>query len=307
MAHESVLLHDSCQALQVQSDGLYIDGTFGRGGHSHQLIKHLGPNGKLLAIDKDPTAICHGKKKYADDPRVDFHQQSFADLRYLCEEQGYLGCVDGVLLDLGVSSPQLDEAHRGFSFMKEGPLDMRMDPSSGQSVAQWLKTVDEKELASVLFEYGQERFAKRIAKLVVETRQTKPIETTLDLADLIRQAMPFQDRHKHPATRSFQALRIFINRELEDLDQILQDSLTILKPGGRMAVISFHSLEDRRVKQFVQSLAHPQKHYPPGFPQPDCEDQIPVRWVIKKHFPSQDEIKANPRARSAVLRVFERC
>ena len=306
MSHQAVLLKPTVDGLSIHPNGIYIDGTFGRGGHSRYLLDQLGPKGQLLAIDKDMAAICHGKDRWDNEPRIQFHHQGFKALKALCQKHDLLGQIDGIMVDLGVSSPQLDTAERGVSFSQEGPLDMRMDPSSGESVAQWLAHASEEDISRVLFEYGQERFAKRIAKKIIAVRQEQSINTTTDLVKIITDVMPYRDRHKHPATRSFQALRIFINQELDELDQLLQDSLSILKVGGRMAVISFHSLEDRRVKKFVQSYLVNHTYIPAGLAAERSTSDSPVKWVIKKHFPTEDEINQNPRARSAVLRIFER-
>ncbi|MFU8797817.1 MAG: 16S rRNA (cytosine(1402)-N(4))-methyltransferase RsmH, partial [Gammaproteobacteria bacterium] len=241
-AHTPVLLEEVLASLAIQSEGIYIDGTFGRGGHAKAILDKLGPQGRFIGIDKDITAIEAGKKLFPHDPRVTFVQGSFAEIRALAEQQAIMGKVNGILLDLGVSSPQLDIAERGFSFLKDGPLDMRMDVHSGLSAAQWLNTAKEEDIAAVLKEYGEERYARRIAKAICRER---PIETTGRLASIVSVAHPAWEKRKHPATRVFQAIRIFINNELEDLQRCLDQSVEVLAVDGRLAVISFHSLEDR--------------------------------------------------------------
>lgn len=304
--HRPVLLPEAVDALAVREDGLYVDGTFGRGGHAAAVLERLGTQGKLWVFDKDPRAIECARERLGGDPRCSVHHASFARLRAAAEAEGMLGRIDGILLDLGVSSPQLDEAERGFSFMREGPLDMRMDASQGQTAREWLSTAPIEEIATVLREYGEERFARRIAAAVVRRRDAGDLPaTTRGMAELIAAASPQRDRHKHPATRSFQAIRIHINRELEDLSQFLGDVCDLLAPAGRLAVISFHSLEDRMVKRFIQERSSV-GYLPPGVPVPPAGLRPKLRRIGKATKPGADETAANPRARSAVLRVAER-
>lgn len=304
--HISVLLTESIDALAIKPDGIYIDGTFGRGGHSGEILKHLGENGRLQAIDQDPTAIA-AAQKFASDTRFSIAHRRFSELRQVAEEQGLLGKVDGILLDIGVSSPQLDDAGRGFSFMKDGPLDMRMNPTVGQSAAQWLASAELDEIAQVIKTLGEEKFGRRIATKIVETRDETPITSTAQLAKLIDEAVPVKDKHKHPATRTFQAIRIFINKELEEIETALYGALDVLKPGGRLAVISFHSLEDRIVKQFIKKQSKGEA-IPRGLPIPDSEikKNLTLKAEGKAIKPSAEEIARNSRARSSVLRVASR-
>lgn len=302
--HHPVLLNEALAALKIREAGLYVDGTFGRGGHAREILAQIGPEGRLLAIDKDPAAISAGREAFGADPRVIFEQGSFAMLARLVAAHGWLGQVDGILLDLGVSSPQLDEAARGFSFRLEGPLDMRMDPTRAPSAAEWLAGALEAEIAQVLFEYGEERFSRRIARAIVTARETAPIETTTQLAEIVRAAIPRWEPGKDPATRSFQAIRIFINRELEDLESCLGQVIDVLRIGGRLAVISFHSLEDRIVKQFIRAEERGPE-FPRGLPV-QYTHQPRLRAVGKAQRAGADEVAVNIRARSAVLRVAER-
>ncbi len=289
------------EGLRVRTDGRYLDGTFGRGGHAAGVLDRLGAGGRLLLMDKDPEAIAEAERKFGTDARVAIRRGSFADLAtWDLVREG----LDGVLLDLGVSSPQLDVAERGFSFGKDGPLDMRMDPDSGESAAQWLARADDREIADVLFKYGEERQSRRIARAIVARRETQPLERTAQLAELIASVMPRGDSKIHPATRSFQAIRIFINRELADLETGLDAALACLKPGGRLAVISFHSLEDRIVKQFIARHA---KAPPTNRRMPVVPHFVPTLRVISDATKADTaELAANPRARSAVLRVAEK-
>jgi len=307
MEHLSVLFDESIQALNIKPDGLYIDCTFGRGGHSRGILKHLGENGRLLAFDRDLAAI---NSVYADEMRKDsrfsLHHGCFSELEEVVKQHDWHGKVDGVLMDLGVSSPQLDDSLRGFSFMREGPLDMRMDDSAGLSAAEWLQQVEEKDLVKVLFEYGEERFARRIAAAVMERREEKPLVTTLDLAKLIEGVVPKREKHKHPATRSFQAIRIEINNELEEIKSSLQQAMNILAPSGRMVVISFHSLEDRIVKRFIRNESG-RKYNPGRLPVKEADiEQGVLKKLGKAVKAGKVELKQNPRARSAVMRVAER-
>ncbi len=303
--HQSVLLEEAVQALAVKPDGIYLDGTFGRGGHSEQIMKQLGPEGKLIALDQDPQAIEVAHLKFAEEPRFEIVRCNFESLETVVAERGLSGKIDGVLLDIGVSSPQLDDAQRGFSFIRSGPLDMRMDPESGQSAAQWLAQVEEYDLTTVLMKYGEEKFARRIAHAIVEERQKAPIVDTLQLANIIASAMPVKDKHKHPATRSFQAIRIYINRELEVLEKALEAALNVLAINGRLAVISFHSLEDRIVKRYFRDLSRGPK-LPKDIPIMTKDLQQPYRQIGKAIKPGKHELEQNPRARSSVLRVLER-
>ncbi|KRG69940.1 16S rRNA methyltransferase [Pseudoxanthomonas dokdonensis] len=290
------------EGLQVKANGCYLDGTFGRGGHARGVLQQLGPGGRLLLMDKDPEAITHAGQMFAGDTRVAIHRGSFADL---ARWQQTAAGLDGILLDLGVSSPQLDVAERGFSFGKDGPLDMRMDPDSGQSAAQWLASADEGEIADVLWTYGEERMSRRIARAIVARRQEQALTRTAQLAELIASVVPRGKKHDiNPATRSFQGIRIHINRELADLEAGLDAALARLKPGGRLAVISFHSLEDRIVKRFISSHAKA----PPGNRRlPEDTSFVPALKAIGGAQRAEpEETASNPRARSAVLRVAEK-
>ncbi len=304
-AHRPVLLEEALDGLAVLPDGIYIDGTFGRGGHAAAILGRLGPAGRLYAVDKDPDAVRVAQERFGRDARFQIRRGTFAMLGQLAREEGVAGRVSGILLDLGVSSPQLDDAARGFSFLKDGPLDMRMDPDSGLSAAQWLAQADEAEIARVLQEYGEERFARRIARAIVQTRGERPIVTTQQLAELIAQAVPTRERHKNPATRSFQALRIQVNRELQDLEAALEQALDALAIGGRLCVISFHSLEDRIVKRFMRRESRGEM-LPPDLPVTGGPAPGRLRLVGKAIRPGARELEVNPRARSAVLRVAER-
>lgn len=306
MEHKPVLLAEVLAALRVRPDGIYLDGTFGRGGHAAEILARLGPQGRLLAVDKDPQAVAVAQQRFGSDVRFSIERGSFTTLGQRVAERGWMGKVDGILLDLGVSSPQLDEAERGFSFRLDGPLDMRMDPESGMSAADWLAQAAEEEIARVLKEYGEERFAKRIARAIVRSRAEAPITRTAQLQEIVARANPAWEKGKDPATRAFQALRIFINRELEDLDEFLTQSVDMLAVGGRMAVISFHSLEDRRVKQFIRQQQQGEA-LPPDLPLTQAQMWQPrLRAVGKKIVAGAQEVAANPRARSAVLRVAEK-
>ncbi|MFC7302558.1 16S rRNA (cytosine(1402)-N(4))-methyltransferase RsmH [Cognatiluteimonas weifangensis] len=299
--HLPVLYDEVMDGLAVKTDGTYLDGTFGRGGHARGVLGKLGPRGRLLLMDKDPEAIACAEREFGGDPRVAIHRGSFAELaRWDATAAG----LDGVLLDLGVSSPQLDVAQRGFSFGKDGPLDMRMDPDSGESVAQWLAHADEAAIADVLWTYGEERMSRRIARAIVAARAQQPIARTAQLAELIAAVVPRGAGKIHPATRSFQALRIFINRELVDLEAGLDAALARLNVGGRLAVISFHSLEDRIVKRFIAAHA---KAPPANRRLPAAPAFAPaLRALGGARKAAAAEVAANPRARSAVLRVAER-
>ena len=303
--HVPVLLGPAIAGLNLKTDGCYIDGTFGRGGHSGAILENLGAGGRLLAIDRDPQAIETASPALRDDPRLELINGEFSEVKEYALERKLLGKVDGLLLDLGVSSPQLDEAERGFSFRFDGPLDMRMDPTRGQSAADWLASVEERPLKRVLQQFGEERSAGRIARAIVAARALSPIRRTSELAEIVRSAAPAHGQKKHPATKTFQAIRIFLNDELAELEQALKASVDLLCPGGRLCVISFHSLEDRRVKRFMRSAAQESEQYR-GMPNVPAEHQPPMRLVGKAIVATDEEIAANVRARSARLRIAER-
>ena len=305
LSHQAVMLQPALLALNIHPQRVYLDATFGRGGHAAAILNALNPQGRLFALDRDPKAVLFAEQQFANDARFSIRHGSFADLGRFCQDWGIHGQVNGLLLDLGVSSPQLDDAQRGFSFQQPGPLDMRMDNSQGISAAQWLQRATERDIADVLWQYGEERYARRIAKRIVAERRDHPIETTQQLVDIIIAASPRVERHKHPATRSFMALRIVINQELDALQSVLQQSLSILAKGGRLAVISFHSIEDRLVKRFLREQAKG-RELPPGLPVMASATERTLRIVGKAIKPSAAEITQNPRARSAVLRVAER-
>ena len=302
--HFSVLLNESLDGLNLKQDGVYIDGTFGRGGHSTALLKRLGENGRLIAIDQDPEAIEYANT-HIKDSRFEIQYGSFEDVKQYCETRGLVGKVDGLLLDLGVSSPQLDDAERGFSFMREGPLDMRMNPEEGLSAKEWLKEVDEKTLKLVLQNYGEERFSGRIAREIKEASERDELQTTLDLAKLVQRVSPKTEKNKHPATRTFQAIRIAVNRELDVLKNVLESAVEILAPGGRLSVISFHSLEDRIVKVFIRDQSKIRDLFPDSPIQLEVIEPV-LKKVGKPIFPSTEECKQNSRSRSAVLRIAEK-
>lgn len=305
-SHTSVLLQECLDGLAIKPDGIYIDATFGRGGHSGEILKQLGSNGRLIAFDRDPQAI-EAAGRFADDSRFQIVHSAFADMADVTAQMGLAQQIDGVLMDLGVSSPQLDDAERGFSFLRDGPLDMRMDTSRGLSAAEWLNSADEQDITQVIKEFGEEKFGKRIAHGIVNYRQAQPLTRTSELADIIDQAMPVKDKFKHPATRTFQGIRIYINAELEQLRVGLKAATSILRPGGRMAVIAFHSLEDRLVKRFMKEQSKGKK-FPPGLPITQAEiDADKVLTLIGRAIkPSEEELKHNVRSRSAVLRVAEK-
>lgn len=307
MAHNPVLFSEALQNLAVKANGRYIDCTFGRGGHSVGILARLGPEGRLLALDRDRAAIdCEDARMLSEDRRFSLRRACFSRLEQILAEEGWQGGVDGILLDLGVSSPQLNDAERGFSFLKEGPLDMRMDRQAGISAAQWLAEVDEKKLADVLFQYGEERFARRIARAVAETRTARPLTTTRQLAELVADAVPFRDKHKHPATRTFQAIRIEINRELAELQEALSQSVGLLQTGGRLVVIAFHSLEDRIVKRFIREQSG-YRYCPEKLPLPTADvKKTGLKKIGRTTRPDADEMARNPRARSAIMRVAEK-
>lgn len=301
--HATVMLQEAVDALAIRPAGTYVDGTFGRGGHSALILERLGPQGRLIALDRDPSAVAVGVQWR--DPRFCIRHSEFGRMTEVLREIG-IDRVDGVLLDLGVSSPQLDEAVRGFSFRFDAPLDMRMDTSKGPTAAEWLATVDERLLAEVISDYGEERFAKQIARTIVAARAISPIETTTQLVELAGKAVRTREAGQNPATRTFQAIRIYLNRELEELAQVLPDCSAQLAPGGRLVVISFHSLEDRMVKHFMRDMAEGDK-----LPRhlPIRANEVPqgrFHLIGRAIRPSAEEVKVNPRARSAVMRVAER-
>ena len=303
-AHTTVLLQETVDGCLNDPAGIYVDGTFGRGGHSRLLLSKLAPEGRLIGFDKDPLAINTGKELEQEDSRFQIVQASFADMKAELKALG-IDQVNGILLDLGVSSPQLDDAERGFSFMKDGPLDMRMNPDAGLSAAEWCAQTSEEEIARVLKEYGEERFAKRMARAIINARADAPITRTRELAELIKEANPAWEKHKHPATRAFQAIRIAVNNELGDLEKVLAESVDLLLPHGRLAVISFHSLEDRMVKRFIRTQEKG-RELPPGIPVPESMLGRTMKKMGKAIMPGNDEVRINARARSAVLRVAER-
>lgn len=304
--HESVLLSESIQGLAIKADGIYFDGTFGRGGHSKEILKHLNEHGRLFAIDKDLDAIEHARAHFAHDNRFHIFHGSFSRIGEFAAEVACAGKIDGILLDLGVSSPQIDNPERGFSFMQQGPLDMRMDSTQALSAETFINEAEADEMASIFRLYGEERFAGRIARAIVEARAQERITTTLQLAEMVKEANPKWEKHKHPATRVFQAIRIHVNQELSDLTRCLEQSIDVLAPQGRLAVISFHSLEDRIVKQFMRDKEQGGAKPPP---------EVPIRYdALKTNFkrigkavmPNEHEVKENVRARSAVLRIGEK-
>ena len=306
--HVPVLLDPVLEGLRVLENGVYVDGTFGRGGHSNAILRNLGDGGRLIAIDRDPAAIAAAPNALIDDPRFELIRGQCAELEEYMGERELLGNVDGLLLDLGVSSPQLDEADRGFSFMRDGPLDMRLDNEQGQTAAEWLAEVDEAALTRTLYKFGDEKLAKRIARAVVSRREITPISTTGELARIVQDAVPakLRSRKRHPATKTFQAIRIAINDELGQLEAVLEQSLRVLKKGGRLCVISFHSLEDRIVKRFMRDHSREPEQYR-GMPNIPEEFLPPFRSIGKAIIASDAEIAANIRSRSARLRVAERC
>ncbi len=302
--HFSVLLKESIDGLNIKPDGIYIDGTFGRGGHSREILNALGEKGRLLAVDQDPEAIAYAEANIQDG-RFEIQYGSFENIKDYCEARGLIGKVDGVLLDLGVSSPQLDDSERGFSFMREGPLDMRMNPQQGLSAKEWLKQVDEKTLKLVLQNYGEERFSGRLAREIKEASDRDELHTTLDLAELVKRVSPKTEKNKHPATRTFQAIRIAVNRELDVLKNVLEAAMEVLAPGGRLSVISFHSLEDRIVKVFIRDQSKIKDLFPDSPVQIEVIEPV-LKKVGKPIFPSKEECQQNARSRSAVLRIAEK-
>jgi len=304
-SHQSVLLDEALESLNIRPSGVYIDATFGRGGHSRAILQRLDEKGRLIAFDQDPEAVAYGREQFADEPRLTIEHCNFNQVVDVVEQYGLTGKIDGVLMDLGVSSPQLDDAERGFSFLRSGPLDMRMDTSRGITAREWLAKVKLADLINVLKRYGEEKFAKRIATAIVETREQREIKDTGDLAEIISNAIPVKEKYKHPATRSFQAIRIFINEELQAVEQGLKGAASVLAKGGRLSVISFHSLEDRIVKRFMRDISSRPK-LPAGLPVMEADIEVPYRLVGKPVVAGEAELEVNPRARSARLRVLER-
>jgi 16S rRNA (cytosine1402-N4)-methyltransferase len=305
VAHTPVLLDEVLAGLRIEPEGHYLDATFGRGGHTAAILDRLGPAGHVLAIDRDPDAVAAGRERFAGEPRLTLVRGSFAQLVTLLRAAGVQGGLQGVLLDLGVSSPQLDEARRGFSFMQDGPLDMRMDYESGSSAAHWLARAGEREIAEVVSRLGEERFAKRIARAIVAARRESPIVTTRQLADIVSAAVPTREPGKHPATRTFQAIRLHVNRELEEIEAALPQAVDVLAPGARLCVISFHSLEDRLVKRYLRRETQGDPVYA-GLPNVPAHARPRLKLVGGAVMPADAETSRNPRARSAVLRIAER-
>lgn len=303
--HEPVLMQESVAGLRIHAGTTFIDATFGRGGHSALILESLGPKGRLLALDRDPDAIVAALKLRQQDHRLEVIHQRFSELGEIARNRGLFGGVDGILFDLGVSSPQLDDSTRGFSFLRDGPLDMRMDPGQGISAAQWINTADEKAIADVIYRFGEERHSRRMARRIVLERAQREITTTGQLAEIIKQANPAWEKSKHPATRAFQGIRIFINSEFDELEKGLDQALDSLTIGGRLVVISFHSLEDRIVKKFI-ALQTTGDSYPRDLPVPQEMLNPRLRPIAKAIKASVGEVNRNPRARSATMRVAEK-
>ena len=303
--HVPVLLEAVLEGLRIRPDGTYIDGTLGRGGHSREILQRLGPEGRLIAIDRDPDAVREAGEPFSTDARVEIVRGEFGELDSIVGERQLRGDIDGILLDLGVSSPQLDRAERGFSFRHDGPLDMRMDPDHGQSAARWLAAVTEQELRRVLHIYGEEKSARRIAAAIVSTRESTPIESTSALASVVESVVPRRGARIHPATRTFQAIRMLINDELGQLERALAAVIDVLAAGGRLCVISFHSLEDRIVKRFLRDSSRVSEAYR-GLPNVPAEHRARLALVGKPQVADDAEIERNPRSRSARLRIAER-
>lgn len=303
--HIPVLKREALDALNIRSGGVYVDATLGRAGHAQAIVEEMGPDGRLFAFDRDPRAIELGREIFANDQRVQLLHGEFNRMEEMLREFAATERVDGVLMDLGVSSPQLDQAERGFSFMRDGELDMRMDPTKGDTAAQWLARVEERDLMMVLFDLGEEKFARRIARAIVLEREETAIESTLQLAGIVAASIPKKDKHKHPATRTFQAIRLHINQELFQVSDALPQAVQLLSEGGRLAVISFHSLEDRIVKRFIRELSTP--NLPPkNIPVTEDAYLTPLKAVGKAIKPSKSEVAENPRSRSSVLRIAQR-
>jgi 16S rRNA (cytosine1402-N4)-methyltransferase len=298
--HQSVMFGESIKALDLIADGIYIDATFGRGGHSQGILDRLGDNAQLIAFDQDISAINYAKETFAD-PRLKLIHSPFAQMHTVIEDMGLTGKINGILMDLGVSSPQLDNAERGFSFNNEGPLDMRMNQTAGLSAAQWLAQAGEEEIANVIYQFGDEKKSRHIASRIKKFQLEQPLETTLQLANIVSEVVRGQKK-KHPATRTFQAIRIFINEELKQLTETLEQSKQMLACNGRLSIISFHSIEDRIVKRFIQKNSR-QKALPKGLPIFDqALEKMPFK-DLGKQFASKDEVTHNKRSRSAILRV----
>lgn len=303
--HIPVLKREALDALNVRQGAIYVDATLGRAGHAQSIVELIGDQGRLVGIDRDPRAIELGERVFDGDSRVEILHGEFNRMAELLAESTNISSVDGVLMDLGVSSPQLDQAERGFSFMRDGELDMRMNPTQGQSAAQWLEKVDERDLMMVLFDLGEEKFARRIARAIVEARSEASIDSTLQLVSIIEQAIPKKQKNKHPATRTFQAIRLHVNQELFQVSSALPQAVELLNEGGRLAVISFHSLEDRIVKRFIRELSTP--NLPPkNIPVSEDAYLTPLKAIGKAIKPSRQEVLDNPRSRSSVLRIAER-
>lgn len=298
------MLNEVIEALNISPDGIYLDATFGRGGHSHAILERLSKQGRLICIDKDPDAILFGKESFGNDPRVSFMQSCFSDIQKVAEHFEIIGKINGILVDCGVSSPQLDDATRGFSFLRNGPLDMRMDPTKGISAAEWVAMASFQEMIYVFKVYGEEPFAKQIARRIEEVRLNEQITTTHQLAELVKGCVPFKKNHRHPATQVFQAIRIHVNQELQAIENLLNAAPAILALKGRLALLSFHSLEDRMIKRFFRRES--KVVLPRGVAIPEKDLVAPLDWVIKRQRPSEDEVTLNPRARSATLRVAEK-
>lgn len=303
--HTPVFLEEALAALDVRDGGRYLDATFGRGGHTAAILQRVGRQGRVVAIDRDPEAIRAGRERFATDERLTLVHGPFSRVAQVVQEMGMVGEFNGVLLDLGVSSPQLDDAARGFSFAQDGPLDMRMNNSSGQTAAEWLAKAPEHEIARVIRDFGEERFARRIARGIVQARGEQPITRTLQLAAIIASAVPVREPGKHPATRSFQAIRIQVNQEFDEIEAALEGSLTALAPQGRICAISFHSLEDGIVKRFMQKHSQEDPVYA-GLPVVPAHARPKLRRVGRAIHPSAAEVERNPRARSAIMRIAEK-
>ena len=303
--HEAVMLHEAVDSLVTEANGIYVDATYGRGGHSDAILKRLGQHGKLFAFDCDSDAIAAAKPKYAGESQFELIESCFSKIRSELNSRCPSIEVSGIIADLGVSSPQLDHPERGFSFLREGPLDMRMNRNEGDSAQVWLHNVSEKSLADIIFTLGEERYARRIARAIVTARSASPIETTAQLAGIVSQSVPTNQKHKHPATRTFLAIRMTVNQELEKLEKFLPQCVDLLKTGGRLVIITFHSLEDRLVKRFIRDAAIGAPG-PRGVPFRSADFKPTLRAVGKARRPGADEIRMNRRARSAMMRVAER-
>lgn len=303
--HVTVLLQEAVEALSLKEKGIYIDGTFGRGGHSRLILEKLDQESLLMVFDKDQDAIREAERLQQTDERLEVFKGSFTKIPEIINERKLEGKVNGILLDLGVSSPQLDDANRGFSFLKDGPLDMRMDSGRGMNAAEWIANAEEKEIAQVLKDFGEERYARRISRAIVGERKRQPILQTAHLAEIIKAAHPKWEKNKHPATRSFQAIRIYINRELDELQMLLDRVLDLLAIGGRLVVISFHSLEDRIVKRFIQNQSSGDV-FPSDLPITNDQINRRMKKINKAVKPGEEEVRQNPRARSAVMRIAEK-